>query len=107
MATKKRRRTLRPRSPARVRKKTRKTRSHHHPELWGLGMAAVGLVLAAVLWLGFDGGLSTSIAIRTFAIRGRSVTWGAGGGVVADSDPAAEYEETLAKARALVRALSP
>jgi DNA segregation ATPase FtsK/SpoIIIE, S-DNA-T family len=60
MASKKRRRTLRPRSPARVRKKTRKTRSHHHPELWGLGMAAVGLVLAAVLWLGFDGGSAGS-----------------------------------------------
>ena len=61
---------------------------------------AIGLV-------GWDGALDTSIAIRTFAIRGREVTWGAGGGVVADSDPAAEYEETLAKARALVRALSP
>jgi para-aminobenzoate synthetase component I len=61
---------------------------------------AIGLV-------GWDGTLDTSIAIRTFAIRGREATWGAGGGIVADSDPAAEYEETLAKARALVRALSP
>jgi len=61
---------------------------------------AIGLV-------GWDGALDTSVAIRTFAIRGREATWGAGGGIVADSDPAAEYEETLAKARALVRALSP
>jgi S-DNA-T family DNA segregation ATPase FtsK/SpoIIIE len=60
MASKKRRRTLRPRSPARIRKKSRKTRSHHHPELWGLGMVAVGLVLATVLWLGFDGGSAGS-----------------------------------------------
>ena len=46
-----------PRTPARIRKKRRvKTRSHHHPELWGLGMVAVGLFLATVLWLGFDGG---------------------------------------------------
>ncbi|MGB8350450.1 MAG: hypothetical protein WCE47_08470, partial [Gaiella sp.] len=60
MATRKKRtapaRTRKPRSPARVRKKTRKTRGHHHPELWGLGLIAVGLVLATVLWLGFDGG---------------------------------------------------
>ncbi|HEY7732692.1 MAG TPA: DNA translocase FtsK 4TM domain-containing protein [Gaiellaceae bacterium] len=60
MASKKPRRKLRPRAPARARKKTRKTRSHHHPELWGLGMVAVGLVLATVLWLGFDGGSAGS-----------------------------------------------
>jgi hypothetical protein len=52
----KRKRTLRPRAPARVRKRTRKTRSHHHPELWGLGMTAVGMFLASVLWLGWNGG---------------------------------------------------
>ncbi len=60
MATRKKRsapaRTRKPRSPARVRKKAKKTRGHHHPELWGLGFVAVGLVLATVLWLGFDGG---------------------------------------------------
>jgi para-aminobenzoate synthetase component 1 len=33
------------------------------------------------------------------------VTFQAGGGIVADSEPAAEYEETLAKARALIEAL--
>ena len=44
------------RTPARVKKRTKKTRSHHHPELWGLGMVAVGLFLATVLWLGWDGG---------------------------------------------------
>jgi len=49
-------RTRKPRSPARVRKKTKKTRGHHHPELWGLGLVAVGLVLATVLWLDVDGG---------------------------------------------------
>ncbi len=59
MATKKKpRRKLRPRSPARVRTKkcARTARSHHHPELWGLAMAAVGLLLATVLWLDWDGG---------------------------------------------------
>ncbi len=39
-----------------MRKRTRKTRGHHHPELWGLGLVATGLVLATVLWLGWDGG---------------------------------------------------
>ncbi|MFN8222566.1 MAG: DNA translocase FtsK [Gaiellales bacterium] len=29
---------------------------HHHPELWGLGLAALGLVLAAIVWLGWEGG---------------------------------------------------
>jgi S-DNA-T family DNA segregation ATPase FtsK/SpoIIIE len=52
----KRRRTLRPRTPSRVKKRTKPARSHHHPELWGLGMTAVGLFLVAVLWLGWDGG---------------------------------------------------
>src|SRR5437016_10281658 len=50
-------RPLRPRTPARVKKRTRRTRSHHHPELWGLGMVAVGLVLATVVDLGWDGGV--------------------------------------------------
>jgi S-DNA-T family DNA segregation ATPase FtsK/SpoIIIE len=60
MAQRKRKRQLKPRTPSRVKKKTRKTRSHHHPELWGLGMAAVGLLLATVLWLGWDGGSAGS-----------------------------------------------
>ncbi len=49
-------RAPKPRTPARVKKRRTKTRSHHHPELWGLGMTAVGLFLATVLWLGWDGG---------------------------------------------------
>jgi S-DNA-T family DNA segregation ATPase FtsK/SpoIIIE len=58
MATRKKRgtRTRKPRAPARVRKRQKKTRGHHHPELWGLGLVACGLVLATVLWLGWDGG---------------------------------------------------
>ena len=66
-----------------------------------------GPYCGAIGHLGFDGALDTSIAIRAFALRGRRVTFQAGGGIVADSTPAAEYEETLAKARALVDALSP
>jgi S-DNA-T family DNA segregation ATPase FtsK/SpoIIIE len=60
MAKRKPKRPLRPRTPSRVKKRTGKTRSHHHPELWGLGLAAVGLVLATVLWLGWDGGSAGS-----------------------------------------------
>ena len=60
MATRKKRaapaRTRKPRSPARVRKRAKKTRGHHHPELWGLGLLAIGLVLATVVWLGWEGG---------------------------------------------------
>ncbi len=61
MATRKKRkapaRTRKPRSPARVRKKrATRTRGHHHPELWGLGLVVVGLLLATVVWLGWDGG---------------------------------------------------
>src|SRR6188472_3342313 len=50
-------RATRPRStPAAARKRAPKKRTHHHPELSGLGMVAVGLILATVLWLGWDGG---------------------------------------------------
>jgi para-aminobenzoate synthetase component 1 len=66
-----------------------------------------GPYCGSVGWFGFDGGMDTSIVIRTYAIKDGWVTFQAGGGIVADSDPAAEYEESLAKARALIRALQP
>lgn len=66
---------------------------------------ARGPYCGAISWLGFDGWMDTSIAIRTYAIKGRRVAFQAGGGITADSEPAAEYEETLAKARALIEAL--
>ncbi len=64
-----------------------------------------GPYCGAIGWLGFDGWMDTSITIRTFAIKGRRVAFQAGGGIVADSEPAAEYDETLAKAGALLAAL--
>ncbi len=64
-----------------------------------------GPYCGAIGWIGFDGWMDTNIVIRTFVIRGRQVTFHVGGGIVADSDPAAEYRETLDKARGLVRAL--
>jgi para-aminobenzoate synthetase component 1 len=66
-----------------------------------------GPYCGSVGYLGFDGSMDTSIVIRTYAVKDGMVTFQAGGGIVADSDPAAEYEETLDKARALIAALSP
>ncbi|MEQ8283791.1 MAG: aminodeoxychorismate synthase component I [Parvibaculum sp.] len=60
---------------------------------------ARGPYCGAIGYLGADGTMDTSIAIRTMTVKNRRVTFQAGGGIVADSDPAAEYEETLAKAR--------
>jgi para-aminobenzoate synthetase component 1 len=59
----------------------------------------------ALGYLGFDGSMSLSIAIRTILADGPDYFFQAGGGIVADSDPLAEYDETLAKASAMARAL--
>jgi S-DNA-T family DNA segregation ATPase FtsK/SpoIIIE len=57
MAAKRKKRPLRPRVPARVRKKrARDKRSQHENELLGLGLLALGLVFAAILYVGLDGG---------------------------------------------------
>lgn len=56
MAARRKKRPLRPRVPARVRKRTKRQASHHENELLGLGLLALGLVLAAILYLGLDGG---------------------------------------------------
>jgi S-DNA-T family DNA segregation ATPase FtsK/SpoIIIE len=56
MARRRKKRPLRPRVPARVKKRTRRTRSQHENELLGLALLALGLVLAAILYLGLDGG---------------------------------------------------
>ena len=65
-----------------------------------------GPYCGAIGWLGVDGcdghAASPSAPSRSRAAR---VAFQAGGGIVADSDPAAEYEETLDKARALIEAL--
>ena len=51
--------------------------------------------------------MDSSIAIRTLAITPTEVIAQAGGGIVADSDPAGEYEEMMVKIRPLLRALGP
>ncbi|HEY7958325.1 MAG TPA: anthranilate synthase component I [Polyangia bacterium] len=64
-----------------------------------------GLYGGAVGYVSFTGNLDFAIAIRTLITRGDEVHLQAGAGVVADSDPNAEYEETVNKARAVKRAL--
>lgn len=56
-------------------------------------------------WFGWDGGAHLDILIRTLAVDGDRVHFGVGGGIVADSDPGAEWEETVVKGAALARAL--
>ena len=56
MAAKRKKRPLRPRVPSRVKKRTRRPRSQHENELLGLALLALGLVLAAILYVGLDGG---------------------------------------------------
>jgi para-aminobenzoate synthetase component 1 len=56
-------------------------------------------------FLGFDGAMDTSILIRTLVLGRGWVHAAVGGGIVADSDPEREYEETWHKARGLLRAL--
>ncbi len=60
-----------------------------------------GTYAGAVGYFGFNGNMDTCIAIRTILIRGDTAYLQAGAGIVADSDPAREWEETLHKARAL------
>jgi len=65
-----------------------------------------GPYCGSIGYIGFDGSMDTSITIRTYAIKDGIVTFQAGGGIVADSKPADEYDETIAKARALISALT-
>jgi anthranilate synthase component 1 len=64
-----------------------------------------GPYAGAVGYLGYGGhSMDTAIAIRTVLSTGGKAYVQAGAGIVADSDPSSEYEETLNKARALLRA---
>lgn len=59
----------------------------------------------AVGYIDFSGNMDTCIALRTMVLVGQKAYLQAGAGVVADSEPAKEYEETLNKAKGLLRAL--
>jgi anthranilate synthase component 1 len=64
-----------------------------------------GVYAGAVGYLDFAGNLDFCITIRTVVIENGKACVQAGAGVVADSNPAAEFEETRDKARAVIRAL--
>jgi anthranilate synthase component 1 len=63
-----------------------------------------GPYAGAVGYFAYSGSMDTCIAIRTIVMQGDTVYMQAGAGIVADSDPAREYEETLGKAQALMEA---
>ncbi|HEX6142914.1 MAG TPA: anthranilate synthase component I [Geminicoccaceae bacterium] len=63
-----------------------------------------GIYAGAVGYFGADGTMDTCIALRTALVKDRTMFVQAGGGVVADSDPEAEYQESRNKAQALIRA---
>jgi len=64
-----------------------------------------GPYTGALGWIGPDGAMQTSILIRTFIADGRRLTLHVGGGITWGSDPAAEWEETVAKARGPLSAI--
>lgn len=67
--------------------------------------SARGIYTGALGFFHADGRAAFSIAIRTLVVRDGRATYGVGAGIVADSDPVLEYEETLHKAAGLVAAL--
>ena len=70
----------------------------HEPNRRGIYCGAIGYV-------GFDGNMDSNIAIRTLVYSGEEMRCWAGGGIVADSDEQAEYQETLDKASGMLRLL--
>ena len=64
-----------------------------------------GPYTGALGYIGFDGAMDMNILIRTAVIRDKKITFQVGGGIVADSQPEAEYLETLDKARGLITAI--
>jgi anthranilate synthase component 1 len=66
---------------------------------------ARGAYAGMVGYFGFDGAMDSCLAIRTMVGRGKTVSVQAGAGIVADSNPTSEYQETVNKASAMLRAI--
>jgi anthranilate synthase component 1 len=64
-----------------------------------------GPYAGAVGYFDFYGNLDTCITIRTIIVKGNNAYMQAGAGIVADSIPSKEYEETMNKARVLIKAI--
>ena len=67
---------------------------------------ARGVYCGSIGYLGFDGTLDTNIAIRTLLLKDGAAFFHGGGGIVADSDPQMEYEESLVKVKMFFDALN-
>ncbi len=65
-----------------------------------------GFYAGALGYFGYDGNTDSCIMLRTALLKDGQIHIQAGGGVVADSDPAAEYQETVNKASALLKAVA-
>lgn len=65
-----------------------------------------GVYTGAIGYLCFSGDMDVNIVIRTVIVKDGVAHFQVGGGIVADSDPAAEYQETIDKGQALARALA-
>ena len=64
-----------------------------------------GVYCGSIGYIGFNGNMSTNIAIRTMTLEDNMIVFHSGGGIVSDSDPMSEYDETIDKARGLLNAL--
>ena len=71
-----------------------------------LEQVARGPYTGSMGYLDLDGSMDLNILIRTLQVSGDNISWRAGAGIVADSDPYHELEETRAKARGLLLALA-
>jgi len=60
----------------------------------------------SVFWAGMDGAMDSNIVIRSLMVSDGKISAHAGGGIVADSEPAAEYEEMRTKAAPLLASVS-
>jgi len=72
-----------------------------------LEQAGRGFYTGSMGYLGLNGCLDMNILIRTMMINGRNISFRTGAGIVADSDPSRELQETEDKARGLLLALQP
>jgi anthranilate/para-aminobenzoate synthase component I len=70
----------------------------------GLSMGSIGLHIPQG-FAGIEPSLEMNVAIRTIVVTGSEAVFNVGGGVVIDSDPASEYDESLLKAQALLAAV--
>lgn len=66
---------------------------------------ARGIYSGVIGWFGGDGSCDLSVAIRTLVVQGAAFEFQAGGGIVADSQPQHEHEETMHKVRGIARAI--